>query len=164
MLCAFLFFRAGELPEQKETLLPGQKFRLLDGYSMMNLKRLFAHETVSLVVLLGVAQLPAAETQTKGKATTADAPASKQAKAADEETKTAVRIVVLKGAYEDHPASMGLDRFTILSGDTEKPGSFFALCEKLDEMAENDEIQHVVFDLSAPGFRMNLAQLLGLNR
>ena len=55
-------------------------------------------------------------------------------------------------------------KFEAAKRNEQKPGSFFALCEKLDEMAENDEIQHVVFDLSAPDFRMNLAQLSELNR
>src|SRR5580765_916198 len=124
----------------KETLLPGPKFRLLDRYFMMKLKHLLAHETLLLVLLLGIAQLPAAETKPKEKADPADDAASKQDKAADEEKKTSVRIVVLKGVYEDHPASVGLDPFSMLSGDTEKPNSFFALCEKLDELADNDEI------------------------
>jgi len=37
---------------------------------------------------------------------------------------------------------------SLLLGGLENPGSFFALCEKLDRLAGDDEIQHVLFDLS----------------
>src|SRR2546423_2926217 len=76
-----------------------------------------------------------------------------------ESKKSSVRIVVLKGAYEDHPSAVGLDPLMLLSGDVEKPNSFFALCEKIDDLAGTDEVQHIVFDLSGPDFKMNLAQL-----
>ncbi len=78
--------------------------------------------------------------------------------------KTAVRIVVLKGAYQDHPLAPSFDPMSLLSGEIDKPNSFFALCEKLDELAEETAIQHVLFDLSAPDFKMNLAQLSELSR
>src|ERR1043165_4037226 len=78
---------------------------------------------------------------------------------AEAKAKTAVRIVTLKGAYEDHPATPGLDPFTLFSGDFEKPGSFFALCDKLDELAKSESIQHVLFDLSAMDLQLNQAQL-----
>ena len=84
--------------------------------------------------------------------------------AAAEPKKPAVRIIVLKGAYEDHPLAPGLDPLTLLSGDVEKPSSFFALCEKIDQLAADEDIQHVLFDLSPGDFKMNLAQLSELGR
>lgn len=79
-------------------------------------------------------------------------------------TKAAVRIIVLKGAYEDHPSAPGLDPLTLLSGDLEKPGSFFALCEKIDDLAKNEKIGHLLFDLSAPNLQLDHAQLSELRR
>src|SRR5260221_8136831 len=126
-----------------------------------------------LLILLGVVRLGSATADPKPNPTpaettgvakaTAAAPAP-EANAGEERKKPSVRIVVLKGAYEDHPLSPGLDPFSLLSGDLEKPGSFSALCEKLGELAEDDEIQHVLFDLSAPDFHLNLAQLSELGR
>jgi len=128
---------------------------------MIDLKRVLACQALLFLSLLGSRQVQAADTDTKDKATPADRAA---AKPVDDEKKVSVRIVVLKGAYEDHPSAVGLDPFSMLSGDMEKPNSFFALCEKLDELADNEDIQHVVFDISAPDFHMNLAQLSELNR
>jgi len=85
-------------------------------------------------------------------------------KAAAEPGKPAVRIIVLKGEYEDHPSPAGMDPFSLLSGDLDKPNSFYALCEKIDELADDDDIRHVLFDLSAPDFKMNLPQISELGR
>ena len=90
--------------------------------------------------------------------------AASRGAAAAEPKKPAVRIIVLKGAYEDHPVAPGLDPLTLLSGDVEKPSSFFALCEKIDQLAADEDIQHVLFDLSPADFKMNLAQLSELGR
>jgi len=92
------------------------------------------------------------------------AAAKAEAREEAEKTKPAVRILVLKGVYEDNPATPGLDPFSLLSGDLDKANSFSALCEKIDDLAEDDEIQHVLLDLSAPDFKMNLAQLSELGR
>ena len=83
---------------------------------------------------------------------------------ADAPAKPAVRIVVLKGAYDDHPAAPGFDPATLLLGDLERPVSFFALCEKLDDLAKSETVRHVLFDLSAADLRLNLAQLSELQR
>src|SRR5438477_2114370 len=98
------------------------------------------------------------------------AEAAKDAKAAaDSPTqagarKPAVRIVVLKGAYADNPSAPEAELMSLLLVGLEKPGSFFDLCEKLDRLAGDDEIQHVLFDLSSPTLRLNLAQLAELAR
>src|SRR5437773_3798762 len=78
--------------------------------------------------------------------------------------KPAVRIIVLKVAYVDHPSTSDMDPMSLLLGGLEKPGSFFALCEKLGELAKDDEIQHVLFDLSSSTLHLNLAQLSELSR
>ena len=49
--------------------------------------------------------------------------------------KPAVRIIVLNGTYADYPSTSDLDPMSLLLGGLEKPGSFFALCEKLGELA-----------------------------
>ena len=75
-----------------------------------------------------------------------------------------IRIIALKGAYADHPTRPGFDAASLLSGDFDKPASFVAICDKVDELATNPSISHVFFDLSAPDFRMNQAQLAELGR
>src|SRR5437867_2723052 len=118
-----------------------------------------AHHILVLCLVLGVAGAGVAA-EPKAKPRAADA----EAKGKPERKKPAVRIIVLKGAYKDHPLTPAMDPFSLLSGDLDKPNSFFSLCEKIDELAEDDEIQHVLFDLSAPDFRMDLAQLSELSR
>src|SRR6266536_2524317 len=78
--------------------------------------------------------------------------------------KPAVRIIVLNGTYVDYPSTSDVDPMSLLLGGLEKPGSFFALCEKLGELATDDEIQHVMFDLSTSTLHLNLAQLSELSR
>src|SRR5690349_15392475 len=78
--------------------------------------------------------------------------------------KPSVRIIVLNGTYLDYPSAADMDPMSLLLGGLEKPGSFFALCEKLDELAGDDEIQHVLFDLSSASLHLNLAQLSELSR
>ena len=115
--------------------------------------------TLSVVLLLGAlwaGTLPIAAAQA-AKADT-DAPAKSDAK------KPAVRVIVLKGAYADYPSAPDLDPMSLLLGGMEKAGSFFDLCQKLDELAADDEIQHVLFDLSSSALHMNLAQLSELPR
>ena len=88
----------------------------------------------------------------KGAKTDADARTKVEAK------KPAVRVIVLKGPYADYPSAPDMDPVSMLLGGLEKPGSFFDLCEKIDELAGDDEIQHVLFDLSSPTLSMNIPQ------
>ena len=78
--------------------------------------------------------------------------------------KSAVRVLVLKGAYVDYPTSSDVDPVSLMMGGMEKPASFFDLCEKIDELAKSEEIQHVLFDLSSASLRLNLAQITELSR
>ena len=78
--------------------------------------------------------------------------------------KPAVRIIVLNGTYMDDPSTSDVDPMSLLLGGLEKPGSFYALCEKLGELAKDDEIQHVLFDLTSSTLQLNLAQLSELSR
>jgi len=90
------------------------------------------------------------------------ADADKDAKAGAK--KPSVRIIVLNGTYLDYPSTSDIDPMSLLLGGLEKPGSFFALCEKLGELAKDDEVQHVLFDLSSSALHLNLAQLSELSR
>jgi protease-4 len=87
-----------------------------------------------------------------------------QAKAAADATKPAVRLITLKGSYLDHPPSQGSDPMSLLVGGLERPGSFVDLCDKIDEIAKDQGIQHVVFDISSPTLHLDLAQLSELSR
>ncbi|HYT61583.1 MAG TPA: signal peptide peptidase SppA [Haliangiales bacterium] len=98
------------------------------------------------------------------------ADANQAAKAeADPQTKTdakksAVRIIVLKGNYADYPSTSDIDPISLFFGGLERPGSFFDLCEKIDDLARDEEIQHVLFDLSSSTLHLNLAQLSEVSR
>ncbi len=105
----------------------------------------------------GSAALPAAEAGGAAKAA-ANAPAGTEPK------KPAVRIVVLKGTYVDGPSTSDFDPMSLFLGGLEKPASFFDLCGKIDGLAGDEQIQHVLFDLSSPTLRLNLAQLSELSR
>jgi protease-4 len=94
----------------------------------------------------------------------AKAPADAQAKPEDSAKKPAVRVLVLKGSYVDYPASPDIDPMSLFLGGLEKPGSFFDLCEKIDSLAKDDGVQHVLFDLSSPALHLNLAQLSEVSR
>jgi protease-4 len=78
--------------------------------------------------------------------------------------KPAVRILVLDGTYVDYPSTSDVDPMSMLLGGLEKTSSFYALCEKLGELAKDDEIQYVLFDLSSSTLQLNLAQLSELSR
>src|SRR2546425_3592228 len=93
-----------------------------------------------------------------------DAKAGANAQSRAGAKKPAVRIIVLNGTYVDYPSASDVDPMSLLLGGLEKPGSFFALCEKLGELAKDDEIQHVLFDLSSSTLHLNLAQLSELSR
>ena len=120
---------------------------------------------VALVQLTGLlaavrVQSPAVLAADAGKGAKPQATAQSKTEA----KKPAVRIVVLKGAYADYPSTRDTDPMSLLLGGLEKPGSFFDLCDKLDQLAGDDEVQHVLFDLSSPTLQMNLAQLSELDR
>ena len=74
-----------------------------------------------------------------------------------------IRIVRPKGAYADHPTAMGFDPMSLVLGGGGPQKSFPALCKRLLELAEDDEIDTILFDLSSP-FGMNLPQLTELRR
>jgi protease-4 len=81
-----------------------------------------------------------------------------------DEKKSAVRVLVLKGAYADYPSAQDMDPMSLFLGGLEKPGSFFDLCGKIDGLAGDGDIQHILFDVSSPTLRLNLAQLSELSR
>src|SRR5438132_10890442 len=84
-----------------------------------------------------------------------DAKAGADAQSRAGAKKPAVRIIVLNGTYVDYPSASDVDPMSLLLGGLEKPGSFFALCERLGELATDDEIQHVLFDLSSSTLHLN---------
>ena len=69
-----------------------------------------------------------------------------------------VRQIDLSGNYVDLKQSAGIDPFALLSGGALPSKSFFKLKDFVDDLAEDDEFDYVVFDLSRP-FIMNDAQL-----
>lgn len=82
----------------------------------------------------------------------------------DYEDKTRVRIIRLSGVYEDHSTGGGFDPASLLMGGPQEAKSFYQLCAKLDEIAADEEIDAVLFDLSSPVLGMNQAQLSELRR
>ncbi|MCA9152610.1 MAG: S49 family peptidase, partial [Planctomycetales bacterium] len=100
------------------------------------------------------------------------AEAAKAAKSAEEsaektdESKTAeqepteIRLLALSGMYMDLVQPAGLDATSLLlSSGPAKQKSFYKLCEYVDSLAEEDDLQHIVLDLSDADLMMNAAQL-----
>ncbi len=75
----------------------------------------------------------------------------------------AVRVIVPKGMYLDHPTGGGLDPMDLILGGGGPTRSFPALCDRLSELAKDPEVDTVLFDLSSP-YSMNLPQLTELRR
>ena len=89
--------------------------------------------------------------------------------AADADTKSvddsrpAVKVFVLKGDYQDNPGGPDFDPMFLLTGNVERPGSFFELCDKIDLVAKDSGVSNVFFDLTSPTLHANLAQLAELS-
>ena len=81
-----------------------------------------------------------------------------------EPPKTEVRLLKLSGNYVDKTESMGIDPVSLLMGVAPgKQKSFYRLCDYIDSLAKEDELKHVVFDLSS-SYSFNDAQLDELTR
>ncbi|MDZ4852832.1 MAG: signal peptide peptidase SppA [Pirellulaceae bacterium] len=75
-------------------------------------------------------------------------------------TKTKVKLVRLSGSYVDFNEALSIDPTTLLLGSVPtKQKSFYKFCEFIDDLAKNDSLSWVVFDISDPSFAMNPAQL-----
>ena len=74
-----------------------------------------------------------------------------------------VRQINLSGNYVDLVQPASFDPTALLMGGGASQKSFFKLLDFIDEIAEDDEFDYVVFDLSAP-FSMNSSQLDQLSR
>ena len=74
-----------------------------------------------------------------------------------------VRIIRPKGVYADHPTAAGFDPMSIVLGGGGQARSFPALCDRIRELAADESIDTILFDLSAP-YSMNLPQLSELRR
>lgn len=70
-----------------------------------------------------------------------------------------VQVIRPSGIYVDRPAGLGFDPMTLLLGGGVKQKSFFKLVDAIDRIAEDDEIDAVLFDLSAPALGMSGANL-----
>jgi protease-4 len=82
---------------------------------------------------------------------------SKEEKKAE---KTKIERVVLSGSYVDLVGPAELDPLSLVMGDGPGRGkSFYKLCDFLEELSKKEEVDHVVFDLSANSLNINLAQL-----
>ena len=81
----------------------------------------------------------------------------------DKKQKPGLRQINLSGTYSDHPQSAGFDPSQLLLGGSSTPKSFFKLVDFIDELAEDDDYDYVLFDLSSP-FTMNSVQLDQLTR
>ncbi|MCU0715256.1 MAG: signal peptide peptidase SppA [Pirellula sp.] len=79
--------------------------------------------------------------------------------------KKQLRWLALSGSYEDIATPGGIDPTELLlGGSLSKPKSFFKLCDYLDEMAAEENLVYVLFDLSDANLSFNTAQLDELTR
>ena len=93
------------------------------------------------------------------KADEAAAEAAKTEKPAKTE-KTKIERIVLSGTYVDLVGPAELDPLSLVMGDGPGRGkSFYKLCDFLEELSKKEDVDHVVFDLSANSLSLNLAQL-----
>lgn len=77
-----------------------------------------------------------------------------------EEPKVAVHKLALSGNYVDVVQPISFDPTMLLLGSTPaKQKSFYRLCTYLQELADDEDTENVVFDLSANSLSMNSAQL-----
>ncbi len=74
--------------------------------------------------------------------------------------KIKIERVVLSGTYVDLVGPAEFDPLSLVMGDGPSRGkSFYKLCDFLDELSKKEDVDHVVFDLSANSLSFNLAQL-----
>ena len=90
--------------------------------------------------------------KTEGKTSDAKTPAKAE--------QTKIERVVLSGTYVDLVGPAEFDPLSLVMGDGPSRGkSFYKLCDFLDELSKKEDVDHVVFDLSANSLSFNLAQL-----
>lgn len=74
--------------------------------------------------------------------------------------KKQLRQLSLSGNYQDHLQPMAFDPTDLLLGGAPgKSKSFYRLCDYLDELGKDDQVSHVLFDLSDDNLTLNSAQL-----
>lgn len=79
--------------------------------------------------------------------------------------KKQIRLMHLSGSYVDLLEPLQFDPTgLLLGGNLQKPKSFFRLCDYIEEVAKEEIVTHVVFDLSDGQLAMNSAQLDELTR
>ena len=82
-----------------------------------------------------------------------------------EKKKPQLRQISLSGNYVDLVTPLSFDPTSMLLGaNPTKQRSFYKLCKFIDDLAEDDRFQYVLFDLSDSNLSMNLAQLEELSR
>lgn len=112
--------------------------------------------------------------QPKPPADQTDTTEKKSAEKKDEKAKVAkeklppkkqLRQLALSGSYDDLMQPASFDPTSLLMGQSPaKSKSFFRLCEYIQEMADDENVTHVLFDLSDSSIGLNSAQLDELTR
>lgn len=102
----------------------------------------------------------------KGEAKPAEVKSDKPAEKKEEAAPTnQVQVITLSGEYVDLMGAVAFDPTSLVLGSgPAKRKSFYKLCDYLDELARNEKVTHVVFDLSDSAIGFNLAQLDELSR
>ena len=111
-----------------------------------------------------VAQEKPAETSSKKES---DEKKTEKPKSAKEKppAKKQLRHIALSGSYDDLMQPASLDPTSLLLGRSPvKSKSFFRLCEYIQEMGAEENLTHVLFDLSDSAIGFNSAQLDELTR
>lgn len=120
-----------------------------------------------------VAEPPEAESKKEAAPESADKPSEKTAEKSRTRERTKekppakkqLRVIPLSGSYEDQLVPVSLDPTSLLlGGGGGKRKGFFKLCDYIDELADEEIVSHVVFDLSDSNIGMNSAQLDELAR
>ena len=74
--------------------------------------------------------------------------------------KKQLRLIALSGSYDDLMQPASIDPTSLILGQSPaKSKSYFRLCEYLQEMGDEENLTHVLFDLSDSAIGFNSAQL-----
>jgi protease IV len=101
-----------------------------------------------------------AKTDAKTEEGASESKRSERRAAKEKSNKKQLRILTLSGAYEDLASPVSFDPTDLILGGTPtKAKSFYRLCDYLDEVAGEENVTHLLFDLSDPSLSLNTAQL-----
>ena len=123
------------------------------------MKSIFRCAILSLLFLAMIQPVTAQEkSAVEEKKVTATAKAESNSEEEKEEDKPGLRQINLSGTYVDLKSPASFNPAQLIAGGGPSQSSFFKLIDFIDDLADDEDFDYVVMDLSAP-FSMNSSQL-----